>query len=165
MGHRTHLSMTSQGARLVRLLGEADHFEVDLRFFRIRRCPTTNEYGKFNVSQAYSPCFGRNLRHYGRIGRLFWNSTEQGCRLVYLEKVPASYEEAVEYGVCTGAILTLINDGSSLVGDRRFCPPSISHAVEGVAVLMRFIEGNPAIRAEPLLSIASKSFRKAWPCS
>jgi hypothetical protein len=86
------------------------------------------------------------------------NSMYEGCRDASSRN--SSQRSPIDAGFCFGTVRTTIY----FLGSDKFCPPEGGNTLQGVRVLVQYMENRPQDLHLPLAELAERAFTQAWPC-
>jgi hypothetical protein len=83
-----------------------------------------------------------------------------GCKGFLSRGSTPTLIESLQQGRCLGFIQGLVHG----VGGKDFCLPKGVIAAQGVAVVIKYIEGRPERMHEQFGDLALEALKAAWPC-
>jgi len=90
---------------------------------------------------------------------------QQGCRIVLDNKTPSDRMEAAQAMQCLTTVSVVLRMGSVLDRKLRFCRPEGATIVQGLSVVMKFMDDHPAETDQNFVDLTLRALRVAWPCS
>lgn len=83
----------------------------------------------------------------------------EGCELWFSSGRRAE-KTLIMSGMCMGVVATVV----AYKDKASFCMPEGSDYVQGLRVLLKYLNDNPAELHEELYVLVERAFGKAWPC-
>jgi hypothetical protein len=93
------------------------------------------------------------------------NAHQQGCRIVLDNKTPSDRMEAAQAMQCLTTVSVVLRMGYFLDRKLRFCRPEGVTVVEGLSVVMKFMDDHPADTDQNFVDLTLRALKVAWPCS
>jgi len=90
---------------------------------------------------------------------------QQGCRIVLDNKTPSDRMEAAQAMQCLTTVSVVLRMGSFLDRKLRFCRPEGASVVQGLSVVMKFMDDHPAETDQNFVDLTVRALKVAWPCS
>ena len=89
----------------------------------------------------------------------------QGCRIVLDNKPPSDRMETAQAMQCMTTVSVVLRMGSNLDQKVRFCRPEGATVVQGLGVVMKFMDDHPAETDQNFVDLTLRALKVAWPCS
>jgi Rap1a immunity proteins len=88
------------------------------------------------------------------------NSVFNACKLATRDNSPRNTNDMLLLGICFGNVDATFYH----LANQSFCPPDGVTNVQGVRVLVRYMESNPQEHHLKIAELAERAFKWAWPC-
>jgi hypothetical protein len=70
----------------------------------------------------------------------------------------------VQSGRCSGVVEVLMIFADELTATLKFCPPKGAPVIQGIRVVVRYLENHPERLQDPFVALAYEAMSEAWPC-
>jgi hypothetical protein len=93
------------------------------------------------------------------------NAHQRGCRIVLDNKTPTDVIEAAQAMQCLTTVSVVLRMAPLLERKLRFCGPEDTTVVQGLSVVMKFMQDYPAEADQNFVDLTLRALKVAWPCS
>ncbi len=93
------------------------------------------------------------------------NAYQPGCRIVLSEETPSDRMEAAQAMRCLTSVTVVLKMGPLLDQKSRFCEPSGATIMQGLRVVMKFMDDHPADTHQDFIDLSIRALKAAWRCS